>query len=38
MEPCPYLPLPDTWEAFSQRLSKKMRSNLGYYERLAAKT
>lgn len=38
MEPCPYLPLPPAWEEFSQRLSKKMRSNLGYYERLTAKT
>jgi len=38
MEPCPYLPLPPTWEAFARRLSKKMRSNLGYYERLLEKT
>jgi CelD/BcsL family acetyltransferase involved in cellulose biosynthesis len=34
MEPCPYLPLPTTWEALTARLGKKMRSNLGYYERL----
>jgi CelD/BcsL family acetyltransferase involved in cellulose biosynthesis len=38
MEPCPYLSLPPTWEAFAQRLGKKMRSNLGYYERLIRKT
>jgi len=34
MEPCPYLALPDTWEEGTRRLGKKMRSNLGYYERL----
>ena len=38
MEPCPYLELPPTWDAFTPRLGKKMRSNLGYYERLLLKT
>lgn len=34
MEPAPYLNLPDSWEAFLPRLSKKLRFNLGYSERL----
>jgi CelD/BcsL family acetyltransferase involved in cellulose biosynthesis len=38
MEPCPYLPLSPTWEELTKRLGKKMRSNLGYYERLLHKT
>lgn len=38
MEPCPHLPLPDTWDAVTARLGKKMRSNLGYYDRLLHKT
>ena len=38
MEPCPYLSLPCTWEGVTQGLGKKMRSNLGYYERLLVKT
>jgi CelD/BcsL family acetyltransferase involved in cellulose biosynthesis len=38
MEPCPYVVLPQTWEEFTARLGKKMRSNLGYYERLLQKT
>lgn len=38
MEPCPYLALPATWEEVTRRLGKKMRSNLGYYERLLLKT
>ncbi len=33
MEPCPYLALPATWEEFTQRIGKKLRSNLGYYDR-----
>jgi CelD/BcsL family acetyltransferase involved in cellulose biosynthesis len=33
-EPCPYVPLPNTWESYAARLGKKMRSNLSYYERL----
>ncbi len=38
MEPCPYLALPETWEAVTAGLGKKMRSNLGYYDRLLGKT
>jgi CelD/BcsL family acetyltransferase involved in cellulose biosynthesis len=38
MEPCPYLALPDTWEKLTATLGKKMRSNLGYYERLLYRT
>ena len=38
IEPCPYVTLPPTWEAFTARLGKKMRSNLGYYDRLLSKT
>ncbi len=32
-ETCPYLPLPESWEAFTKALSKKLRGNIGYYER-----
>ena len=38
IEPCPYVTLPADWNAFSARLGKKMRSNLGYYDRLMVKT
>ena len=38
IEPCPYVTLPPTWDAFTARLGKKMRSNLGYYDRLLQKT
>lgn len=38
MEPCPYLTLTPTWETLAPRLGKKLRSNLGYYERLLHKT
>lgn len=38
MEPCPYLPLPDSWSVLTAHLGKKMRSNLGYYERLLYRT
>jgi len=38
IEPCPYVTLPPTWDAFAKRLSKKFRSNIGYYERLTEKT
>ena len=38
MEPCPYLELPGTWDEVTARLGKKMRSNLGYYDRLLLKT
>ena len=37
-EVCPYLPLPGNWEEFGKRLSKKTRSNLGYYDRLLFKS
>lgn len=36
-ETCPYLPLPDTYDAFLKTLSKKLRQNVGYYERSMAK-
>lgn len=32
-EPCPYLPLPDSWEVLRQQLGKNMRYNLGRYKR-----
>jgi CelD/BcsL family acetyltransferase involved in cellulose biosynthesis len=32
-ETCPYLPLADSWEGFRKSLGKKLRSNIGYYER-----
>lgn len=38
MEPCPYLALPATWDAFMAGLGKKMRSNLSYHERLLQRT
>ncbi len=38
LEPCPYLPLPETWEGFLAPLGKKLRSNLGYYDRLLRRT
>lgn len=34
MEPCPYLTLPPRWEELTQRIGKKLRFNIGYYERL----
>jgi CelD/BcsL family acetyltransferase involved in cellulose biosynthesis len=36
-ETCPYLPLPGDWEAFRRALGKKLRQNIGYYERALAK-
>jgi len=33
-EACPCLPLAESWDDMSLRFGKKMRSNLGYYERL----
>jgi CelD/BcsL family acetyltransferase involved in cellulose biosynthesis len=36
-ETCPFLPLPGDWEAFRRGLGKKLRSNIGYYERALAK-
>jgi CelD/BcsL family acetyltransferase involved in cellulose biosynthesis len=32
--PCYVTRLPSTWEEFQRKLGKKMRSNIGYYERL----
>jgi CelD/BcsL family acetyltransferase involved in cellulose biosynthesis len=37
-EPCPYLALSPTWDEMGQRLGKKMRSNIGYYDRLLSRT
>lgn len=37
-ETCPYLSLPETYDAFLKSLSKKLRQNIGYYERSMAKT
>jgi len=37
-EPCPFVELPACWAEFTQRLGKKMRSNLSYYDRLLPKT
>lgn len=36
-ETCPYLPLPSDWETFRSGLGKKLRSNIGYYERALRK-
>ncbi|MCC6730678.1 MAG: GNAT family N-acetyltransferase [Chthonomonadales bacterium] len=33
-EPCPYVALPPTWDEYAARLGRKMRSNIGYQERL----
>lgn len=33
-EVCPYLPTADSWDGMLSRFGKKMRWNLGYYERL----
>jgi CelD/BcsL family acetyltransferase involved in cellulose biosynthesis len=38
MEPCPYIPLPDSWGTYAASLGKKMRSNIGYYDRLLKRT
>ena len=37
-EPCPYVRLPDTWEAYGAAVGKKMRQNIGYYDRLLTRT
>jgi CelD/BcsL family acetyltransferase involved in cellulose biosynthesis len=36
-ENCPFLPLPGDWETFRKGLGKKLRGNIGYYERALAK-
>ncbi len=33
----PFLPLPGDWETFRKGLGKKLRANIGYYERTLAK-
>ena len=38
MEPCPHLPLPETWQQFTGGLGKILRSNLCFLERLLTKT
>jgi len=38
LERCPYLELPETCEAFTRAIGKRLRSNIGYYERLLART
>ena len=37
-EPCPYITLPESWEEYTKRLSKKSRSNLSYNDRLLFKS
>src|SRR5205085_1086318 len=37
-EPCPYVPLPGTWDEILKQLGKKTRANIGYYERLFFKS
>lgn len=34
IERCPYVALPDSWDAYQAGLGKRMRQNVGYYERL----
>ena len=36
-ETCPYLPLPADWDTFRRGLGKKLRQNIGYYERSLGK-
>ena len=36
-EACPFLPLPQTWDALLQGLGKKTRANVGYYDRALQK-
>jgi len=36
-ETCPFVALPDSWDGFRATLGKKMRSNVGYYDRALAK-
>ena len=38
MEPCPYLSLTSRWEEVIGKFGKKLRSNIGYYERLLYRT
>ena len=36
-EPCPYLTLPDDWNALTRQFGKKTRANIGYYDRALRK-
>lgn len=36
-ELCPYVPLPESWDIFTQRLGKKTRFNIGYAQRQMTK-
>ena len=36
-ETCPFLTLPEDWEAFRRSLGKKLRGNVGYYDRALKK-
>ena len=36
-EACPFLPLPETWDALLKTFGKKTRTNIGYYERALRK-
>lgn len=37
-DPCPFLSLPDEWKKLTNGLGKKMRTNIGYYNRLLQRT
>jgi len=37
-ERCPFLLLPDTWDALARGFGKKTRSNIGYYDRALQKS
>ncbi len=37
LEPCPFLPLPENWDALKQQFGKKTRTNIGYYDRALQK-
>lgn len=36
-EPCPYIALPNDWEALTRQFGKKTRANIGYYDRALQK-
>lgn len=38
MQSLPFATLPEQWEAYIRSLGKRMRSNLGYYDRLVTRT
>lgn len=37
-EPCPFLSLPESWQELAAGFSRKMRSNIGYYDRLLVRS